>query len=146
MLGLRAKDPETRKKYFMLYHESLGKTLFARLQYIIQFQDWDALSDVFWLKQGLDLLLALLVEEQSITLAPNTARLQPLVASSTIPDVSAMQHQVADVSEVPDAVPLTFEGLVHKHGHFLNKMGRLQVDFLFPFSIMFCRVILCCDT
>ncbi|CAO2831293.1 unnamed protein product [Amaranthus hypochondriacus] len=133
MLGLRAKDPETRKKYFMLYHESLGKTLFARLQYIIQFQDWDALSDVFWLKQGLDLLLALLVEEQSITLAPNTARLQPLVASSTIPDVSAMQHQVADVSEVPDAVPLTFEGLVHKHGHFLNKMGRLQVaDLLMP--------------
>lgn len=127
MLGLRAKDPETRKKYFLLYHESLGKTLFDRLHYIIQIQDWDALSDVFWLKQGLDLLLALLVEDQSITLAPNTARLQPLVAPYHIPDGSAMQHQTADVSEVPDAVPLTLEGLVHKHAHFLNKMSKLQV-------------------
>lgn len=133
MLGLRAKDPETRKKYFLLYHESLGKTLFDRLHYIIQIQDWDALSDVFWLKQGLDLLLALLVEDQSITLAPNTARLQPLVAPYHIPDGSAMQHQTADVSEVPDAVPLTLEGLVHKHAHFLNKMSKLQVaDLLVP--------------
>ncbi|KNA06133.1 hypothetical protein SOVF_183880 [Spinacia oleracea] len=133
MLGLRAKDPETRKKYFWLYHESLGKTLFARLQFIIQIQDWDAVSDVFWLKQGLDLILALLVEDQSITLAPNTARLQPLVTSNNSPDGSAMQHQVVDVSEVPDVVPLTFEGLVNKHAQFLNKMRRLQVaDLLVP--------------
>jgi len=127
MLGLRAKDPETRKKFFSIYHESLGKTLFARLHYIIQIQDWDALSDVFWLKQGLDLLLAILVEDQSITLAPNSARLPPLVASNYLPESSAMQHQSADVSEVPDAAPLTFEGLIHKHAHFLNKMSRLQV-------------------
>lgn len=133
MLGLRAKDPETRKKFFSIYHESLGKTLFARLHYIIQIQDWDALSDVFWLKQGLDLLLAILVEDQSITLAPNSARLPPLVASNYLPESSAMQHQSADVSEVPDAAPLTFEGLIHKHAHFLNKTSRLQVaDLLGP--------------
>ena len=35
MLGLRAKDPEMRMKFFSLYHESLGKTLFTMLQFII---------------------------------------------------------------------------------------------------------------
>ncbi|KAK9678784.1 hypothetical protein RND81_11G233100 [Saponaria officinalis] len=130
MLGLRAKDPEARKKFFSLYHESLAKTLFARLHYIIQIQDWEALSDVFWLKQGLDLLLAILVEDQSITLAPNSARLPPLVASSYLPDGSAMNYQA---TELPDSTPLTFEGLVYKHAKFLSETSRLQVaDLLVP--------------
>jgi hypothetical protein len=68
MLGLRAKDPEMRKNFFALYHESLGKTLFTRLQYIIQTQEWEALSDVFWIKQGLDLLLATSIEHEPINL------------------------------------------------------------------------------
>ncbi|GAB4848475.1 hypothetical protein Ancab_003180 [Ancistrocladus abbreviatus] len=133
MLGLRAKDPETRMKFFSLYHDSLGKTLFARLQYIIQLQDWEALSDVFWLKQGLDLLLAILVEDQPITLAPNSARLPPLVVSNSLSDGSAMKYQAADVSEAPEGAPMTFEGIVHRHAEFLNGMSRLQVaDLLVP--------------
>ena len=129
MLGLRAKDPNTRMKFFTLYHESLGKTLFTRLQYIIQVQDWEALSDVFWLKQGLDLLLAILVENKPITLAPNSARVLPFVLSSSLPDNSAMQQQSADisVSEGQEEGPLTFDRLVSKHAQFLNEMNKLQV-------------------
>lgn len=127
MLGLRARDPDTRKKFFLLYHESLGKSLFTRLQFIIQVQDWEALSDVFWLKQGLDLLLAILVEDKPITLAPNSARVLPLVVSSSFPDGSGVQQQVADVPEGPEEAPLTFDSLVLKHAQFLNEMNKLQV-------------------
>lgn len=133
MLGLRARDPEVRMKFFSLYHESLGKTLFTRLQYIIQYQDWEALSDVFWLKQGLDLLLAILVEDKPITLAPNSARVPPLVVSGSLPDHSGMQHQVTDVPEGPEEAPLTFDGLVLKQSKFLNEMSKLQVaDLVIP--------------
>jgi len=118
-------------KFFSLYHESLGKTLFTRLQYIIQFQDWEALSDVFWLKQGLDLLLAILVEDKPITLAPNSARVPPLVASGPLPDCSVMQDQVPDIPEVPEDAPLTFDALVYKHAQFLNEMSKLKVT---PFT------------
>jgi len=76
MLGLRSRDPEMRQKFFTLYHDSISKTLFTRLQYIIQTQEWEALSDVFWLKQSLDLLLAILVEHETITLAPNSAQVR----------------------------------------------------------------------
>ena len=128
MLGLRARDPEIRMKFFLLYHESLLKTLFARLQYIIQLQDWEAVSDIFWLKQGLDLLLAILVEDKPITLAPNSARVPPLVVSGRLPDSSGMQPQApADVSEAPEDAPLTFDSLVLKHAQFLNEMSKLKV-------------------
>lgn len=133
MLGLRARDPEIRMKFFSLYHESLGKTLFTRLQYIIQLQDWEALSDVFWLKQGLDLLLAILVEDKPITLAPNSARVPSVVGSGPLPDCSGMQHQVPDVSEGLEDTPLTFVALVSKHAQFLNEMSKLKVaDLVIP--------------
>lgn len=136
MLGLRAKDPEIRMKFFSLYHESLAKTLFSRLQFIIQMQDWEALSDVFWLKQGLDLLLAILVEDKPITLAPNSARVLPLVVSGSLPDSSGMQPHITDVPEAPYDAPLTFDSLVLKHAQFLNEMSKLQVMFLsFPLSL-----------
>lgn len=133
MLGLRARDPEMRMKFFLLYHESLAKTLFARLQFIIQSQDWEALSDVFWLKQGLDLLLAILIEDKPITLAPNSARVLRLVVSGTPSDNSGMQHQVADIAEGSEEAPLTFDSLVLKHAQFLNEMSKLQVIYLMSY-------------
>ncbi|KAI8019703.1 Transcription-associated protein 1 [Camellia lanceoleosa] len=133
LLGLRAKDPDMRMKFFALYHDSLGKTLFIRLEYIIRVQDWEALSDVFWLKQGLDLLLAILVEDKPITLAPNSARVRPVVVSGSLPDSSGMQPMVTDVPEGSEEAPLTLDILVSKHAQFLNEMSRLQVaDLVVP--------------
>ncbi|XXG86133.1 hypothetical protein AAC387_Pa11g1088 [Persea americana] len=133
MLGLRAKDPEIRQRFFTLYHESLGKTLFTRLQYIIQIQDWEALSDVFWLKQGIDLLLATLVENEPINLAPNSARLAPLTAAGSLPEHSGLQQQVSDDRVDSEGGTLTFDTLVSKHVQFLNEMGKLQVaDVVIP--------------
>ncbi|KAL7102214.1 hypothetical protein ACP275_08G105000 [Erythranthe tilingii] len=133
LLGLRAKDPEVRMKFFVLYHESLGKTLFTRLQYIIQIQDWEALSDVFWLKQGLDLLLAILVEDKPITLAPNSAKIPPVLVSGATSDCTGVQPMATDIPEGSEEVPLTLDSLVLKHTHFLNDMSKLQVaDLIIP--------------
>ncbi|KAJ8545743.1 hypothetical protein K7X08_018326 [Anisodus acutangulus] len=133
LLGLWAKDPEMRMKFFSLYHESLGRSLFTRLQYIIQIQDWEALSDVFWLKQGLDLLLAILVEDKSITLAPNSAKVPPLVVSGSVGDSTGTQPMVLDVPEGSEEAPLTFDSFVAKHAQFLNEMSKLQVaDLVIP--------------
>ncbi|KZV22547.1 transformation/transcription domain-associated protein-like [Dorcoceras hygrometricum] len=133
LLGLRAKDPEMRKKFFALYHESLGKTLFTRLQYIIQVQDWEALSDVFWLKQGLDLLLAILVEEKPITLAPNSAKIPPVLALGENFNSSGPQPMALDYPEGLDESPPTLDSFMLKHSLFLNEMSKLQVsDLIIP--------------
>jgi transformation/transcription domain-associated protein len=94
------------------------------------------LSDVFWLKQGLDLLLAILVDDKPITLAPNSARVQPLLASSSLLETSGLQHKANDASEGAEDAPLTFETLVVKHTQFLNSMSKLEVNELM-FSVFF---------
>lgn len=127
MFGLRSKDPELRRKFFAVYDDTVQKKLYTRLQYIIQGQDWEALADVFWLKQGLDLLLAVLLVDIHITLASNSARLPPLITSSSSSEGSLMQPQIVDNLEGSEEAPLTFEGLVLKHAKFLNEMSKLQV-------------------
>ena len=127
MLGLRAKDPEMRKRFFKLYHDSVGKTLFSRLQFIILSQDWEAVSDVFWLKQGLDLILAILVENEPITLAANSARVPALMIAGTVPDRITMPQQVPDGQESMDGTSLSFESLAARHAQFLNEASKLVV-------------------
>ncbi|KAJ6816627.1 putative transformation/transcription domain-associated protein [Iris pallida] len=133
MLGLRAKDPETRHKFFLLYHNSLETTLFTRLQYIIHSQDWEAVSDSFWLTQGLDLLLAILVENEQITLAPNSARVPPLLVSGSFPDRPGVQMQISDTPDCSEGASLTFDSLIGRHAQFLTEMSKLQVsDLVIP--------------
>ena len=122
MMGLRAKDPEIRQRFFLLYHDAIEKTLFVRLQFIIQQQDWEAVSDCFWLKQGLDLLLAILVENEPINLAPTSSRISPLIIPGLFPD-----HSISDAPDKSDGETMSFESLLAKHVHFLNEMGKLQV-------------------
>lgn len=126
MLGLRAKDPEMRKRFFKLYHEIVGKTLFSRLQFIIQTQDWEAVSDVFWLKQGLDLILAILVENEPITLAANSARVPALMIAGPVPDRVALPQQVPDAQE--DGTSLSFDSLTTRHAQFLTEASKLVVN------------------
>eukprot|EP00898_Chlorokybus_atmophyticus_P003741 jgi/Chlat1/4368/Chrsp29S04524 len=122
MLGLRSPNPSTRHRFFALYNDSIGRTLFSRLQYIINGQDWGALAGTFWLKQGLDLLLAILVEHEHIALAPNSAHVPPIVAEP---------HEVtpAALAQQPEAL----RNLVNKHVAFVNSMSRCQVsDLIHP--------------
>ncbi|KAM7251269.1 hypothetical protein ACFE04_023152 [Oxalis oulophora] len=130
MLGLRARDPEIRMNFFSLYHKSLGKTLFLRLQYIIQVQDWEPLSDIFWLKQGIDLLLGILVKDKPITMAPNSAKVLPLVISRSVPETSVFQtenHVAAEGYEVK------LDSFVMTHLQFLNETSKLKVtDLVVP--------------
>ena len=79
LLGLRSRRPDLHGKFFKLYDGAVGKSLFHRLQYILAGQEWDAMADTFWLKQGLDLILSTLAEEDHITLAPNSAQCPPLL-------------------------------------------------------------------
>ena len=78
LLGLRTRHPVLRKKFFALYHGAVGSSLFHRLQFVLAGQEWDAMADTFWLKQGLDLILETLAETERVTLAPNSARVASL--------------------------------------------------------------------
>ena len=76
--GLRVQRPSLRQRFFDVYDESLEKSLFHRLDFVFRRQDWNGLADIFWLKQALDLVLALLNESRTIILAPNSATIKAI--------------------------------------------------------------------
>jgi phosphatidylinositol kinase/protein kinase (PI-3 family) len=78
MIGLRSSEPPIRAKFFDLFNRSIVKNLYKRLLYIVQGQDWESLSDSFWLKQALDLLLAVLVQNRTLQIAPGGAKVPAL--------------------------------------------------------------------
>ena len=93
LMGLQAREPKLRHAYFQLHNASLGRTLFARLKHIVDGQEWEAMASDFWLKQGTDLLFAILLEKEPINLAPTSAKVAPVWDESW----------KADDAEMPDA-------------------------------------------
>ena len=101
LLGLRTRHPKLHKQFFQLYHSAVGKSLFHRLQYILAGQEWDAMADTFWLKQGLDLILSILADDERITLAPNSAQIPSLLPTSEDPKAPPPRHPRDQPDETP---------------------------------------------
>eukprot|EP00879_Flechtneria_rotunda_P005042 GHRR01005319.1.p1 GENE.GHRR01005319.1~~GHRR01005319.1.p1 ORF type:complete len:3477 (+),score=1416.33 GHRR01005319.1:1112-11542(+) len=95
LLGMKAPDPYRRSRFFALYHKLVAAGLFERLQFIICTQDWQSVSNTFWLKPALDLILAVLKEDDNIMLAPNSAQAPPLMPGtrSNVFNPSSVQQQ-----------------------------------------------------
>lgn len=79
LIGLRASDPETRHKFFALYDRVINRALYDRMQFVIVGQEWASMSQQFWLKQALDLILSISKDDEMIMLAPNSAKIAPLM-------------------------------------------------------------------
>ena len=76
--GLQNPDPAVRSKFFKLYSERIPRDLFERLKYIIQTQEWEFLSNTFWLKHAVALLFDCLHMQDPVTLAYNSAHVPQL--------------------------------------------------------------------
>eukprot|EP00963_Diacronema_lutheri_P006687 scaffold587_cov339-Pavlova_lutheri.AAC.11 len=157
LLGLRARDATIREKFFALYHKSIGQNLYLRLRYIVAMQDWEAMSDRFWLKQGIDLLLAILVENEQISAAPNSAQVPAIPGvcleedqARSADDVHREDHDqqneksggsVTKESQLPEKEYLAESSgicpgkdeVVEKVSLFLNELSQYRVkDLIFP--------------
>lgn len=76
--GLQNSDPVVRGKFFKLYSQRIPRDLFERLKYIIQTQEWEFLSNTFWLKHAVALLFDCLHMKDPVTLAYNSAHIPQL--------------------------------------------------------------------
>ena len=57
LVGTRAQDAEMRNRFMNIFDQSLSKSANARLIYVLTSQNWDTLSDSFWLSQAIQLIL-----------------------------------------------------------------------------------------
>jgi len=79
LIGLRARSIQWRHLFFDLHCKCIGRTPFDCLQYIFHQQDWEALSNTFWLNICVGLLLNIVDGKPTPNLAPNSSQLQPLL-------------------------------------------------------------------
>jgi hypothetical protein len=94
MIGLRARDRVYRRKFTAIYHRYVSRSLFDRLHYVLGLQDWETLSDSYWLTQALDLMMSAINEQDLLRDASRTSILPPFdlsmasrkpVSNSTLP-------------------------------------------------------------
>ncbi|KAJ3029169.1 UNVERIFIED_CONTAM: hypothetical protein HDU68_012852 [Siphonaria sp. JEL0065] len=57
LTGTLCENPSIREQFSNTLNSSLESALFPRLQYVIGIQNWEFLSNTFWIKQALDLIL-----------------------------------------------------------------------------------------
>ncbi|KAJ3074848.1 hypothetical protein HDU98_010028 [Podochytrium sp. JEL0797] len=57
LMGTNCENPSIREKFSTTLNKSLESSLFPRLQYVVGIQNWEFLSNSFWIRQALDLLL-----------------------------------------------------------------------------------------
>uniref|UniRef100_W5MQE4 Transformation/transcription domain-associated protein n=1 Tax=Lepisosteus oculatus TaxID=7918 RepID=W5MQE4_LEPOC len=56
--GLRCSQPHIRAKFFEVFDSSMKRRVYERLLYICCSQNWEAMGSHFWIKQCIELLLA----------------------------------------------------------------------------------------
>ena len=83
MMGLRAADPHLRNKFFSIFHSSISKSLPDRISYIFSVQNWESISNSFWIKQCLDLILVLPVPQTTPMEIITTTATATATATST---------------------------------------------------------------
>ena len=57
LLGCRNKDCELRSSFIKVFHDSMQLSISSRLQYVLGVQNWESLSEIYWIHQALDLVL-----------------------------------------------------------------------------------------
>ncbi|ORY29461.1 hypothetical protein BCR33DRAFT_724710 [Rhizoclosmatium globosum] len=60
LMGTKSDNPSIREAFSETLNSSLETSLFPRLQYVIGIQNWEFLSNTFWIRQALDLLLGVI--------------------------------------------------------------------------------------
>lgn len=73
LLGLRCKDIALRNRFFQIFNQSIEHSLLARMTHIFSVQNWEPLAHSFWIKQALELFLALVIVDVPLQVVTATS-------------------------------------------------------------------------
>jgi transformation/transcription domain-associated protein len=105
LMGLRSRDAATRAAFLALHDRAIGRTLPARLRFILAEQEWDGAADSFWLRHAIDILCAALSLDEPLTTAPNASRLPALMLAAPLAERVKNMPGVTGAEHVPPAPP-----------------------------------------
>jgi transformation/transcription domain-associated protein len=123
LIGTRAQDVEMRNRYMTIFDKSLSRTASSRLSYVLASQNWDILSDSYWLSQVIHLMFGSVEMNTPAQLHVEDFKLMP---AATIFGTYNKDSRIADVM-VDDEL----ESLVNNHRRFCNQMGDVKIKDIF---------------
>ncbi|KAG6015295.1 hypothetical protein E4U54_003762 [Claviceps lovelessii] len=123
LIGTRATDAAMRNRFMAIFDKSLSKTASARLSYILNSQNWDALADSYWLAQASQLLLSAVEMNANIQLHQEDFK---LMSASQLAAVYPRDKDSS--SREPNMMPDdTFESFMASHRRFVSELGDVKV-------------------
>ncbi|XP_065923524.1 transformation/transcription domain-associated protein isoform X7 [Magallana gigas] len=107
--GLRCNQPPIRQKFVEVFDNSIPKRIFDRLLYITCSQNWESMGGHFWIKQCLELVLAVAMSGHTIqssspmSLLPSASSIVNLADSherAAFANIMKMKEEPMDVESV----------------------------------------------
>ncbi|TDZ59852.1 Transcription-associated protein 1 [Colletotrichum trifolii] len=127
LIGTRAQDVEMRNRFMAIFDKSLSKTASARLSYVLTSQNWDTLSDGYWLAQASHLLLGAVELNSPIQLHHEDFRTLPISHLASI--------HAKDSREPTSMADDKFDSLMATHRRFMGEIGDVKVrDLIEPLA------------
>ncbi|KAG1055750.1 hypothetical protein G6F43_002312 [Rhizopus delemar] len=114
LCGTRSENPQVRSQFMRVFDRSLSRILYTRLNYILGTQNWESLSDSFWIHQALDLLFGA-VHIESLLTPPHVLRAMSL-------KVIGDQTESVDIEVSPE-----LSDMIDRHKAFLQKLQQYDV-------------------
>ncbi|OAD77362.1 hypothetical protein PHYBLDRAFT_36397 [Phycomyces blakesleeanus NRRL 1555(-)] len=115
LLGTRSENPQIRTEFMRVFDRSVGRSLYSRLNYILGVQNWDFLSNTFWLHQALDLLLGVVKVNTRVS-SPHTLK------------VKSIRNIVSPEESGDTEVPSTVNSLIESHQEFLKELRDYDMN------------------
>lgn len=123
LIGTRAQDVEMRNRYMTIFDKSLSRTAASRLSYVLASQNWDTLSDSYWLSQVIHLMFGSVEMNTPAQLHSEDFR---LIQPTTLFGSYNKDSRIADVM-VDDEL----ENLVNGHRRFCHQLADVKIKDIF---------------
>jgi len=123
LIGTRAQDVEMRNRFMTIFDKSLSRTASSRLSYVLASQNWDTLSDSYWLSQVIHLLFGSIEMNAPAQLHPEDFK---VMQASVIFGTYAKDSRISDVM-VDDEL----DSFINNHKRFCNQLGDVKIRDIF---------------
>ncbi|KAF2204446.1 hypothetical protein GQ43DRAFT_387954 [Delitschia confertaspora ATCC 74209] len=123
LIGTRAQDIDMRNRYMTIFDKSLSRTASSRLNYVLASQNWDTLSDSYWISQVIHLMFGSVEMNTPAQLhAEDFKVMQPTMYFGTY----AKDPRIPDV-----LVDDELDNFINSHRRFCNQLGDVKVRDVF---------------
>jgi transformation/transcription domain-associated protein len=116
------------EKYLSSFIDN-SQTIYDRLSYIFQSNNWENLSDNFWIKHGLDLILSVVNFDDQIEVSEKMSKICSI--TKTIPEDS-------NDTKMNKKLTKEFEGILQNHDEsFIQKYHTITIkDLILPLKLL----------